>query len=143
MRRRTVAVGLGAALLLGACGDEVSDEHVIDEPVSLFEVVNGDGIDLDAVRLTSDAERRLGIETVQVAVDGGRLSIPLAAVIVDTSGTRWVYTRPEPLVYVRRSIEVAEEDGLVVYATAGPEPGTEIAVVGVPELWGAETGMGH
>jgi hypothetical protein len=143
MRHRVVALGLGGALLLGACSGEVSDEHVIDEPMSLFEVQNGDGIDVDAVRLTSDAERRLGIETVEITVDGGRLVIPLAAVLVDTTGTRWVYTRREPLVYVRRSIEVADEVGLTVLATAGPEPGTEIAVVGVPELWGAETGMDH
>jgi hypothetical protein len=143
MRRGTFAAALVAALLLGSCAGEVSDDHVIDEPMTLFEVVNADGIDLDAVRLTPDAERRLGIETVRVAVDDGRLMVPLAAVVVDTEGTRWVYTSPEPQVYLRQAIEVVDEDGLTVYATAGPEPGTAIAVVGVPELWGAETGMDH
>ena len=41
MRRNLIAIStVTAALLLAACGEPVSDEHVIDEPATLTEIEN-------------------------------------------------------------------------------------------------------
>lgn len=142
MRPRRAATSVAvAALGLSACATAAQEEHPSISPMSIAKVRNSDGAEVARIRLTADAERRLGIETVKVTTRGQLLQIPLAAVFLDTKGTRWVYTRPEPRSYVRQAIGVAAEEGLTTFASKGPKAGTEIVTVGVPELWGAETGM--
>ena len=144
MRRNLIAIStVMAALLLAACGEPVSDEHVIDEPATLTEIENQAGEEVMRIGLTAKAADRLGIETVDVADDGKLSTVPLAAVFLDTEGTYWVYTNPEPLTYIREPIEVETEVSDLVFISKGPPVGTDVVTVGVPELWGTETGMDH
>ncbi|MGH8907133.1 MAG: hypothetical protein ACRD0K_11565 [Egibacteraceae bacterium] len=138
--RGIAAIPLVAAALLPACGAAVSDSHEIDEPVTVEHV---EGTDVARLTLTQRAVERLGIQTAPVETDGDRTVVPSAAVFVEPDGTWWVYTSPEPLVFVRHRISVERDDGELAFLTEGPPPGTRVATVGVPELLGAEYELGH
>lgn len=140
MTRSVAAVWMVAALLLPACGGAVPDEHEINEPVTLEHV---EGSDIARVTLTQRAAERLDIQTAVVQADGNRGVVPSAAVFVQPDGTFWVYTSPEPLVFVRHEITVDHDDGARTFITAGPPLGTQVVTVGVPELLGAEYEIGH
>jgi hypothetical protein len=138
---RWIAVVLPvAALMLSACREAPSDEHVIDEPVT---VEHAEGTDLARLTLTAKAAKRLAIQTAPVEKEGKQMVIPSAAVLVDPDGDFWVYTNPEPLVFVRHEIRIDYEDGGQAFVSAGPHPGTKVVTVGVAELYGAEFGIGH
>jgi hypothetical protein len=128
-------------LLVGtACGGSISDEYVIEEqPYSLEPV---DGTDLQRVILTESAAAHLGVETQPVEERGGRLVIPYDAVFIDAHGGFWVYTNPAPLEFVRAPIEIVRESSTRAFLSEGPPPGTPVVTVGVPELYGSETGFG-
>jgi hypothetical protein len=134
------ALPVAAFLLLAACGTPPEEGHEIDEPYSLEEV---EGTELAKVTLTDAAAERLGIETAPIASAGDLLLVPSAAVMVDAEGTYWVYTNPEPLVFLRQEITIEREEGANTYVSAGPPVGTAVATVGVQELYGAETEIGH
>lgn len=68
--------------------------------------------------------------------------VPYSSVLHDTTGKGWVYTSPEPLVYVRERIDVDHIDGDVAYLKSGPKTGTNVVIIGVIELYGVETGIG-
>jgi hypothetical protein len=139
LRRITVVLSVGA-LILSACREAPSDEHVIDEPVKVEHV---GGTDVARLTLTAKAAERVGIETARVEKEGKQTLISSAAVIVDPDGDFWVYTNPEPLVFVRHAIRIDYEEGGQAYVSAGPRPGTKVVTVGVAELYGAEFGIGH
>jgi len=138
MKRLSLRAGIAASvltvLLLSACGKTISDEHTIEDPAS-FE----DG----RVTMTEQAEQRLDIQTTAITSIDGRLVVPSSALIVDPEGVFWVYTSPEPLVFVRERIRVARDEGERAFLTSGPPAGTEVVTVGVPELYGIEYEVGH
>jgi hypothetical protein len=139
--RRRIAVLLAvAALVLTACREAPPEEHVIDEPVT---VEHAEGTDIARLTLTAKAAERLGIQTARVEKEGQQAVISSAAVLVDPDGDFWVYTNPEPLVFVRHAIRIDYEEGGQAYVSTGPRPGTKVVTVGVAELYGAEFGIGH
>jgi len=71
-----------------------------------------------------------------------RKLIPYAAVLYDTRGGTWVYTNPEPLVFVRQRINVDYIDGEQAVLSDGPAPGTAVVTAGGAELFGTELGIG-
>lgn len=71
-----------------------------------------------------------------------RKVVPYAAVLYDVHGDTWVYTNPEPLVFVRHKVDVDYIEGDVAVLEDGPSSGTAVATVGVALLFGIETGMG-
>lgn len=102
------------------------------------------GSSLKKVVLTQKAAERLDIKTGPVIVDSaGVLSTPYASVLYDVKGNTWVYTNPEPLVYVRHAITVMSIKGPLALLKTGPAAGTAVVVVGASELYGAESGVGH
>jgi hypothetical protein len=131
-----------AALLLSSCAEAVSDEYVVlNEPGSVEPI---EGTDLARVTLDEGAAERLELRTTAVAKSaGGVLVVPSAAVFVDTEGVWWVYTNPEPNVFVRHEIGLERSDGGVAFLSSGPAPGTEVVTVGVPELYGVEAEVDH
>ncbi len=142
--RRTRATLVAVLLLLSfaatACGEAPSDEHVIDDPVTVAEI---DGSDVAQVTLTSGAEQRLDIKTATVEQSGDMTVIPSGAVIVDPTGGFWVYTSPEPLAFVRAPVEIDHEADGLAYLVDGPAVGTTVVTLGAAELYGAEGGIGH
>ncbi|HSE10823.1 MAG TPA: hypothetical protein VLB29_19325 [Nocardioidaceae bacterium] len=138
MRRKHAALaGLptAAVLLLTGCAAAVSDDYVIENDPGHFE----DGM----VHLDDGAAERLGLETTTVVRNGKGLEVPDTAVFVDPEGNWWVYTSPEPDVYVREQIDLEHQsDGRSLFSS-GPEAGTEVVTVGVAELYGVEAEVGH
>ena len=138
-RLRHFAGPLLLASLLAACGGAVSDEHVIEQPASVEEVDDGE---VARVTLTESAAERLDITTVAVEPAGKGLVVPSDAIYLTADGVFWVYTNPEPLVFVRHEINITDEQGGLAVLSAGPAAGTEVVTVGVPELYGTEVGNG-
>jgi hypothetical protein len=128
------------ALPLAACGDEAASEKI--EPYELI----AESDDINLVVLTERASERLVMETAPVSeqtVDGrSRLTVPYAAIIYDNNGGTWVYVHPEPLSYRRSEVTVDYIEGDMVVLEDGPEPGTEVAITSVAELYGTDTGVG-
>jgi hypothetical protein len=105
------------------------------------------GTELHKVTLTARAAERLDIKTdrVQEMVVRGakRKVVPYAAVLYDARGETWVYTSPEPLVFVRHRIRVDYIDRDRAVLSEGPAAGTAVVTVGAAELFGAEFEIGH
>jgi len=132
---------LVAALLISSCGEPVSEDHVAANPPATVEEVGE--TEIPRVTLTERAAERVDLQTAPVETIGDRLVVPFSAVMVDPDGTFWVYTNPESLVFVRHEITIEHEEGDQTFLTAGPPAGTPVVTVGVPELYGAETGVDH
>ena len=81
---------------------------------------------------------------VELTLSGGetpRNVVPYAAVLYGVNGETWVYTAPEPLVFVRQPITIDYIEGDLAILSEGPEAGTAVVTVGAAELFGAETGV--
>ncbi len=128
-----------AALLLAACRGAVSDTHEIDQPVIVDLTVDGT---VARLTLTERAAERLDITTVPVEQHGDLLVVPTGALFVDPDGAFWVYTNPEYLVFLRHQVGLVSEEGDRAFLSDGPVPGMLVVTVGVPELYGAEFGIG-
>lgn len=133
-----------AALLLSACAER-PEEAEGEEKSATVEPLPG--TEVSSVTLTEDAVKRLDIQEAQVydeQISGKqREVIPYAAVLYDPQGDTWVFTNPEPLVFVRQPIKIdyIENDRAVLLA--GPPSGTAVVTVGAAELFGAEIGVGE
>lgn len=139
--RWTTATSLVATLLLTGCAGQLSDEQVIKDPATV-EHVEGD--DVARITLTEGAAERLGIRTAVVEGRGKkRTVVPAGTLLVDPEGDFWVYTNPEPLVFLRHKIRIQNEIGQQAILSAGPPIGTPVVTVGAAELYGVEYGIGH
>ena len=90
------------------------------------------------------AGQRVSVELARVGAGAGKPQkiVPYSSVLYDTRGNTWVYISPKPLVFVRHAIAVDFIDGDIAVLTSGPAVGARVVSVGVPELYGAETGIG-
>lgn len=139
-RNAIVRLVLVAALLptLAAC-EQPAGATGGDTPILIDEI---DGETLSRLTLSASAAERLDIATTAVEANGDGFMVPQSALIIDAEGAYWVYVNPEPLVFLREQLhDVHEADGLVYFA-AGPDTGALVATQGVPELYGAEFGIG-
>jgi hypothetical protein len=90
------------------------------------------------------AEKRLGIKTEPVRTAGAgsaTLTVPYAAVVYDAEGSAWAFSTPSPRTYVRVPLNIRTISGNQVQLVGGPAVGTQVVVVGAPELVGAEAGI--
>lgn len=134
------------ALPLAGCKDVKVAEKV--HPATLEE--SGEK-GIMKVRLTEMAAARIGLETTQVreevmGLGAGTVTrkvVPYGALLYDKKGHTWTFTNPEPLVFVRQSVDVESVDGDLVILAEGPPAGTTIVTVGAAELMGAEHKYGH
>jgi len=69
--------------------------------------------------------------------------VPYSAVLYDDQGVTWVYTNPEPLVFIRHRIEINAIEASRAILVEGPSVGTKIVTAGAPELLGVEQKFGH
>ena len=91
------------------------------------------------------AEQRLGLRTEPVRALTGHPGvtevISYSAVVYDSDGASWAFSAPSPRTYVRVPIEISSITGKTVELKSGPPVGTQVVVVGAPELVGAEAGI--
>ena len=122
-----------AALQLTACGP--APTTVVDvNPSTLKDI---EGSDLKLVMLTEKAAERIGIETIPAS---GRV-VPYAAVIYDVNGQAWVYTNPEPFMFLRVPVVIDRVEGDQVFLLQELGTDAPVVTVGVAEIYGAETGV--
>jgi len=143
--RRLSLMGMIVSVLpLAACSQHDSQAAHGDQPAQVDKI---DGSELSRVTLTEKAAERIGLETASVReqdLDGSmRKLVPYSSLIYDPQGRTWIYTSPQARTFVRQQVEVDTIDGDWVLLVDGPPVGTEIASVGVTEIYGAETGVGH
>ena len=139
-RRVVATIPVIAGLLLAACAETIPQEHTIDEPAT---VERPEGSNVARLTLTANAVERLDVQTAPVEARQGRTAIPADAVLYRPNGGEWVYTSPEPLVFVRASISVDRFEGGLAMLSDGPPPGTHVVTVAVAELYGIEFEIGH
>jgi hypothetical protein len=137
-RRWIVVTPLIAVLLLPACRRVASEESGGKEPYTLEPVK---GTEFTRVILTADGAERIGLETAVVEAVGGDKTVPESAVWIDANGDEWVYTSPEPLVFVRAAISIDRYERGRAVLSDGPAIGTTVVSVGVAELIGSEFGI--
>ncbi len=128
---------VGVALPLSACGGDSAE--ALAEPVVVEQVGSSD---LHRITLSERAAQRLDVATAPVEQSSAATVIPYAAVLYSPNGDTWAYVNPEGWTFVREAIVVDRIDGDRALLRSGPAPGTKVAVVGVQELYGAETGVG-
>jgi hypothetical protein len=92
------------------------------------------------------AEQRLGIRTEPVRPISGQANgateiISYSAVVYDADGKSWAFSAPSPRTYIRVPIVINSITGKTVQLKSGPPVGTQVVVVGAPELVGAEAGI--
>jgi hypothetical protein len=98
------------------------------------------------ITVSARAEQRLGIRTEPVrpisGPPGGATEvISYSAVVYDPDGKSWAFSAPSPRTYIRVPIEISSISGKAVRLKSGPPIGTQVVVVGAPELVGAEAGI--
>ena len=141
VRPATAGLPILTALLVCSCGGAVVDSYAIEHEPAVVESI--DGSDQVRIILEEQAARRLEIDTTPVEQNATGLAVPSSAVFVDPNGTWWVYTNPEPLVFVRHEIGIEREEAGIAHLSTGPQAGTEVVTVGVPELYGLEDTASH
>ena len=97
------------------------------------------GIDDDDTGLV--AGQRVFVKLPMVGSGSQQKIIPFAALIYGINGETWVYTNPEPLVFVRAPVTVDYIDEDLAFLSEGPDVGTEVVTIGGSLLYGAETGV--
>ncbi len=111
------------------------------------------GSDLKQITLTAEAYDRLGIQTaavrdINIASKSGNTiihadikTVPYSSVIYDLDGKTWLYVQSKPLLFTRSPIKINYIEGPSAVVSEGPLTGTNVVTVGVPELYGIETGI--
>jgi hypothetical protein len=84
-----------------------------------------------------------GVRIARSAPRGSRTIVPYAAVLYDSNGDAWVYTNPQPLVFVRHRIKIDYIEGDRAVVSEGPAVGTAVVTLGAAELFGTEFEVGH
>lgn len=134
-----------AGLQLSACQQHTGKSNA--EPPAQVERI--EGTEFSRVILTEKAIQRIDLKTDQVReknVSGSTSSrkiVPYSALIYDPHGGTWIYTSPAPRTFVRHKVQVDYIEGDVAVLSDGPPTGTEVASVGVAELYGTEFKVGH
>jgi hypothetical protein len=86
---------------------------------------------------------RARVELPLVGSGAKRLVVPYRAVLYDLDGEIWIYTSPQPGVFIRAPIVVDYVEGDTAVLNSGPPVGTAIATTGATELRGVEFGVGE
>jgi hypothetical protein len=148
MKLRGLARIVPALFVIGLSGCSIADASHEPPPAEQAVQVETTGEDQPAkVILSERAEQRLGIRTVAVraiATAHGKpapLVVPYAAVVYDADGESWAFSVAAVRTYIRVPIKISSITGDVVQLSSGPKVGTQVVVVGAPELVGAEAGI--
>jgi len=148
----TIAVALLAtgsllSATMAGFGKEDGAEH--DDNV---QVEDTSGTDAKTLIFTEAAMSHLDVQTAPVKEIeasregkdvGRRLAVPHSALIYDAEGEPWVYVSSAPDTFLRKHVAIDFMDDDHIFLTAGVTAGENVVTVGVPELRGAEFGVGE
>lgn len=149
MPGRELVAAVVLAAILGLTGCSATSEALGEASDKAAQAVPVEGSELSRVNLSQEAYDRLAIATAAVhdGVARGSTSptvhgvMPAAALLYDSEGRTWVYVREEARSFLRAPVTIARLDGDKAYLSDGPPPGTQVVVVGAPELLGVELGV--
>ena len=147
MKLRSLAWVVPALLVIWLSGCTVADaSHGAASGEPAVKVETTDESQPAKIIISERAEKRLGIRTESVrAVPNAQgrpaLTVPYSAVVYDADGKAWVFSAPQVRTYIRVSIDISSIKQDVVHLRSGPPVGTQVVVVGAPELVGAEAGI--
>ena len=147
----TIAAALLAAglLLSGGASLGEEDEGIADDAVR---VEDTPGAEAKTLVFTDEAKAHLDIQTEPVreieasregAAVGPRVAIPHSAVIYDAEGGTWVYVSPAPDTFIRKHVVIDFMNADHIFLSSGVTANDTVVTVGVPELQGAEFGVGE
>ena len=147
----TIAAALLAAglLLSGGASLGEEDEGIADDAVR---VEDTPGTEAKTLVFTDEAKAHLDIQTEPVreieasregAAVGPRVAIPHSAVIYDAEGGTWVYVSPAPDTFIRKHVVIDFMNADHIFLSSGVTANDTVVTVGVPELQGAEFGVGE
>jgi multidrug efflux pump subunit AcrA (membrane-fusion protein) len=142
-----LATGLLLSATMASFGEEDEAEH--DDNVQVE-----DTPDTDAKTLifTEAAMSHLDVQTAPVKEIeasregkdvGRRIAVPHSALIYDAEGEPWVYVSSAPDTFLRKHVAIDFMDDDHIFLTTGVTAGENVVTVGVPELRGAEFGVGE
>jgi hypothetical protein len=142
---------LAAGLLLsgGVSLGEEDEEGGADDSVRLEDTP---GTDAKTLIISEDAKAHIDIQTEPVreieasrpgTIVGLRLAIPHSAVLYDAQGDTWVYVSPAPDRFVRKHVIIDFMNADHIFLSSGVTAKDAVVTVGVPELQGAEFGVGE
>jgi multidrug efflux pump subunit AcrA (membrane-fusion protein) len=148
----TIAVALLAtgsllSATMASFGEEDGAEH--DDNV---QVEDTPGTGAKTLIFTEAAMSHLDVQTAPVKEIeasregkdvGRRLAVPHSALIYDAEGEPWVYVSSAPDTFLRKHVAIDFMDDDHIFLTAGVTAGENVVTVGVPELRGAEFGVGE
>jgi multidrug efflux pump subunit AcrA (membrane-fusion protein) len=148
----TIAVALLAtgsllSATMASFGEEDEAEH--DDNV---QVEDTPGTDAKTLIFTEAAMSHLDVQTAPVKEIeasregkdvGRRLAVPHSALIYDAEGEPWVYVSSAPDTFLRKHVAIDFMDDDHIFLTTGVTAGENVVTVGVPELRGAEFGVGE
>lgn len=134
-----------AVITLGASGCSEAGASNESNPETAVKVESAGEDQPARLTVSERAEERLGLRTEPVRPVTGQPGvtevISYSAVVYDADGASWAFSSPSPRTYVRVPIEISSITGKTVQLKSGPPVGTQVVVVGVPELVGAEAGI--
>ena len=142
-----LATGLLLSATMASFGEEDEAEH--DDNV---QVEDTPGTDAKTLIFTEAAMSHLDVQTAPVEeVEasregkdvGRRLAVPHSALVYDAEGEPWVYVSSAPDTFLRKHVAIDFMDDDHIFLTRGVAAGENVVTVGVPELRGAEFGVGE
>ncbi|MGH8990196.1 MAG: hypothetical protein ACRDZ7_01555 [Acidimicrobiia bacterium] len=139
-------LALAAAAPLSACAKAEESASAKAAPYKLELISEAENLN----RLTLEPEpiQRIGIKAEKVGLlvrfggESQRTTVPYSALLYDHKGAGFVYTNPEPRVYLRHPVTVDYVEGDLAVLAAGPPRGTVVVTVGGAQLQGIEFGVG-
>jgi hypothetical protein len=142
-----LATGLLLSATMASFGEEDEAEH--DDNV---QVEDTPGTDAKTLIFTEAALSHLDVQTAPVKEIeasregkdvGRRIAVPHSALIYDAEGEPWVYVSSAPDTFLRKHVAIDFMDDDHIFLTRGVAAGENVVTVGVPELRGAEFGVGE
>jgi hypothetical protein len=148
MKLRGLAASVAALAVItgGASGCSEAGASNEENPETAVTVETAEEGQPARITVSERAEQRLGLRTEPVRpltgqANGATEAISYSAVVYDADGKSWTFSAPSPRTYIRVPIQISLISGQTVQLKSGPPVGTQVVVVGAPELVGAEAGI--
>ena len=84
----------------------------------------------------------VGVRLAEPGSNTPKKVVPYSAILYDLTGDTWVYTNPEPSVFVREQVDIERIEKDLAVLNTGPAVGTQVVTIGAAELYGAESRPG-